>query len=280
MDDAGEDVDRMPLRPTQSTRGKVEGRVRGPRWLVSMRAVVVALAMMAAALGVLWLESAGVQDASAQLAANDAVSVTVPPIDGTVKVRADVPSPSTGQLPSATALPAAGVSPSAGELPKGGLVVHVAGAVNNPGVFTLNADSRVFQAVEAAGGALPSAELAALNLAAPLSDGLQILVPTVEQAADMSMYSGDALSGPAAAAKAATGSGKGSGQGGAAGPLNLNTASQAELETLPGVGPVLAERIVAWRLQHGPYPSVDALDAVNGIGAKLLAGLRDLVVAR
>ena len=245
-----------------------------------MRAVVVALAMMAAALGVLWLESAGVQDASAQLAANDAVSVTVPPIDGTVKVRADVPSPSTGQLPSATALPAAGVSPSAGELPKGGLVVHVAGAVNNPGVFTLNADSRVFQAVEAAGGALPSAELAALNLAAPLSDGLQILVPTVEQAADMSMYSGDALSGPAAAAKAATGSGKGSGQGGAAGPLNLNTAAQAELETLPGVGPVLAERIVAWRLQHGPYPSVDALDAVNGIGAKLLAGLRDLVVAR
>ncbi|MDO5752431.1 ComEA family DNA-binding protein, partial [Arthrobacter sp.] len=124
------------------------------------------------------------------------------------------------------------------------------------------------------------AELAALNLAAPLSDGLQILVPTVEQAAAMNMYPGHGVPGPGDAANVASGSGQGSGQAGSVGPLNLNTASQSELETLPGVGPVLAERIVAWRHEHGPYPSVDALDAVNGIGTKMLAGLRELVVAR
>lgn len=298
MDDAGENVEWTPQRSMLSARGHAEGRARGPRWLVSMRALVVVLAMMAAALGVLWLESAGVQDASAQLVADDAGKVAVPSLDGTValkpggaaggaeggskgtaKTRADSPSPSTGPPPSATVLPAAGVSSRAGALPEGGLVVHVAGAVKTPGVFILNPDSRVFQAIEAAGGALHTAELAALNLAAPLSDGLQILVPTVEQAAAMNMYPGNALPGSGAAAKAATDGGQGSGKAGSVGPLNVNTASQTELETLPGVGPVLAERIVAWRLEHGPYPSVDALDAVNGIGTKLLAGLRDLVVA-
>lgn len=150
------------------------------------------------------------------------------------------------------------------------MLVHVAGAVKSPGVFVLGPDSRVFQAVEAAGGALPSAELAALNLAAPLTDGLQVLVPTKEQAATM-------VPGP--------GSGQSPGQqgalgGGPAGPkplINLNKATATDLDALPGVGPVLAERIVLWRTEHGPYPSVDALDAVSGIGAKLLAGLRDLV---
>ncbi|MDJ0313408.1 helix-hairpin-helix domain-containing protein [Arthrobacter sp. H35-D1] len=298
MNDPGEaDVDDVenawaPSRSTTTARGEAAGQVHGPRWLVSLRALVVALAMMAAALGVMWLESAGVQEASAQLATDGAGQVAVPPLDGSVTPTAGVegtrseaggdPSLPAGQLPSSFALPApaplssAGLRPSAGKLPDRGLVVHVAGAVKSPGVFILNPNSRVFQAVEAAGGALPTAELAALNLAAPVSDGLQILVPTKEQAAAMPANPGMGGQAPGPAEKAVPGSG----QDGAAHPLNLNTATAVELETLPGVGPVLAERIVVWRTDHGPYPSVDALDAVTGIGAKLLAGLRDLVVVQ
>lgn len=278
-----------PRRSTTATPGEPGGRERGPRWIVSLRALVVVLAMMAAALGVLWLESAGLQDASAQLATDDAGQVQVPPLDAPVVSAADGGqseeadgSQSSGEVlassparPPPASFPASQL-PAAGQVSGGVLVVHVAGAVKSPGVFFLNPDNRIFQAVEAAGGALPTAELAALNLAAPLSDGLQILVPTKEEAAAMPANPGREVPGPGAAATAVPDSE----QGGAAGPVNLNTAMAVELETLPGVGPVLAERIVAWRTEHGPYPSVDALDAVNGIGEKLLAGLRDLVVVQ
>ena len=159
-----------------------------------------------------------------------------------------------------------GAQPGAGN-PEGKLVVHVAGAVKSPGVFMLDPGSRVFQAVDAAGGALPAAELAALNLAAPLTDGLQILVPTKEQAANPG-------AGQVPGQQTETPDGAGTAQQGL---INVNTATAADLDALPGIGPVLAERIVDWRTEHGPYSSVDALDGVSGIGAKLLAGIRDLV---
>ncbi|ALV47410.1 hypothetical protein MB46_04565 [Arthrobacter alpinus] len=143
-----------------------------------------------------------------------------------------------------------------------GLVVHVAGAVKNPGVFTLTQGSRVFQAIDAAGGALPEANLSALNLAATLSDGTQILVPVQGQASPVNPVN---PAGPADTGLAPQGL------------VNLNTATAAQIETLPGVGPVLAERIVAWRTDHGPFTSVEGLNAVTGIGPKLLAGLQELV---
>jgi competence protein ComEA len=153
------------------------------------------------------------------------------------------------------------------------VTIHVAGAVKKPGIVVLPTGSRVFQAMDAAGGALPGAQLAAVNLAAMAVDGTQILVPTVEQAA----------AGGAGAARPGTGgsetggsSGAGSG-GGAAGLVPLNSATAAELDALPGVGPVMSERIVKWRADHGPFKSVDELGSVSGIGPKMLATLRPLV---
>lgn len=245
----------------------------GPRWIVPVRSLVVVLAMVAAALGVLWIESAGVQNASAQLAIETGGKVAVPPLEasaGTQPSGHGSPDPPEMSSLAAPTPPANGALPSSATVTQGVLVVHVAGAVKNPGVYRVGPGSRVFDAVNAAGGALPAAELAALNLAAPLADGLQVFVPTKEEAAKMVPHPGAVLapdSVPGSAANSHPGNGL----------LNLNTASAAELDALPGVGPVLAERIVTWRTDHGPFASVDALDAVSGIGAKMMASLRDLV---
>lgn len=251
----------------------------GPRWVVPVRSLVVVLAMVAAALGVLWIESAGVQNASAQLAIETVGKVAVPPLDATAGAQ---PSGQASPDPPAMSSPGAPTPPASGALPssatatqatvtQGVLVVHVAGAVKNPGVYMVGPGSRVFDAVNAAGGAMPAAELAALNLAAPLADGLQVFVPTKEEAAKMLPRPGAVLAPESSPGSAANS------HPGASGLLNLNTASAAELDTLPGVGPVLAERIVSWRTDHGPFATVDALDAVSGIGTKMMAGLRDLV---
>ncbi|MGP9501382.1 helix-hairpin-helix domain-containing protein [Specibacter sp. AOP5-B1-6] len=292
MSSAGEDLDWPSPGHMAASRGGGLSHGRGPRWIVSLRALVVVLAMMAAALGMLWLESAGVQGASAQLATESAGKVVVPPLAGSPSLKGTLPKESTpspvkvppavppadGEAVTAAGSGGAGSSPPANSgaqpgagNPEGKLVVHVAGAVKSPGVFMLDPGSRVFQAVDAAGGALPAAELAALNLAAPLTDGLQILVPTKEQAATMAANPG---AGQIPGQETVTPNGAGTAQQGL---INVNTATAAELDALPGIGPVLAERIVDWRTEHGPYASVDALDGVSGIGAKLLAGIRDLV---
>src|SRR6478609_8744090 len=146
--------------------------------------------------------------------------------------------------------------------------VHVVGRVAAPGVVALREGSRVGDAVAAAGGALPDADLAGLNLAAVVQDGAQIRVPAPgeEPAADADDGSGG-LSGP----------GGGGGSGGGGGAVDVNTAGSAELQTLPGIGPVLADRIVAWRDANGPFPDVDALLDVSGIGPAVLGKIRDLV---
>lgn len=259
-------------------------RWQGPRWVVSLRALIVVLAMLAAAVGVLWIESAGVQGASAEL--GSAGRVTVPPLEAAAPPGTQGAgqgsggqsgpggtAPTPAPTPPATAS-TSGAGPPGAPAEGGILVVHVAGAVLHPGIYKLAAGSRVFQAVDAAGGALPAAELSALNLAAPLPDGIQVFIPTKDQAAAAGGSGGGAIPGGAPSAI-----GQGGPPGAAAqGPVNLNTASSAELEELPGVGPVLAGRIVAWRAEHGPFASVEGLSAVTGIGTKLLAGLSGLVV--
>jgi competence protein ComEA len=137
-----------------------------------------------------------------------------------------------------------------------GPVVHVAGAVAAPGVFTLPEGSRVVDAIERAGGALPDADLGALNLAAPLQDGQQVYVP---------------LPGESPPQAAGGGAGDGSGK------VNVNTAGAEELTALPGVGPVLAQRIVDFRQAHGPFKVLADLGEVSGIGPKVLAGLEEAV---
>jgi competence protein ComEA len=153
---------------------------------------------------------------------------------------------------------AAGTSGATGSpSPEVVLLVDVAGWVRRPGVYEFTSGSRVIDAIQAAGGARPGAHLEALNLAAPLVDGTQILV--VRQGAG---------------APAPVG-----GTGGAvAGALvNVNTASATELETLPGVGEVLAQAIIDHRTENGPFTSVDQLLDVSGIGDATLEDIRELV---
>jgi competence protein ComEA len=146
----------------------------------------------------------------------------------------------------------------------GSVVVHVAGAVARPGVVQLPAGSRVHEAVAAAGGGTPGADLNRLNLALAVEDGQKIHVPL------------EGEEGPAAGQE---GEAQGAGGGGtsADGKVNLNTAGVEELDALPKVGPVLAQRIVDWRKEHGAFRNVEELDAVDGVGPKMLEALLPLV---
>lgn len=169
---------------------------------------------------------------------------------------------------AATGAPGAGA-----EAQTGTIYVHVIGEVLRPGVVEVKTGTRVESIIDAAGGATDAAVLASLNLAREAVDGEQILVPNAEQAA----AAGGALSGasgggvPDASAGGVAG---GTGQGGL---VNLNTADAALLETLPRVGPALAQRIIDWRESNGPFASVDQLLDVAGIGAKTLDGFRERV---
>jgi len=139
-------------------------------------------------------------------------------------------------------------------LPAGHVVVHVAGAVSLPGLYTLDGGARVADAVAAAGGAAAGADLEALNLARVIVDGERVRVPSIGE---------PAVGEPALGAAASTD-----------GRVNINIANVAELDRLPGVGPVLAARIAAYRDAHGPFASVDALDDVSGVGPALLEKVR------
>ncbi|WP_308159585.1 ComEA family DNA-binding protein [Arthrobacter sp. ISL-65] len=163
----------------------------------------------------------------------------------------------------------------------GNVVVHVAGAVKKAGVVRLARGSRVHEAIAAAGGARPEADLDRLNLASPLEDGQKIHVPRRGAApADTSGAAQADKSAPAgtsgAGAAEADGTGGPAGDG-AGGKINLNTATVEELGELPRVGPVLAQRIVDWRTQQGPFKSPEELDAVDGVGPKMLETLLPLV---
>ncbi|MFR9724958.1 helix-hairpin-helix domain-containing protein [Streptomyces sp. MS19] len=172
--------------------------------------------------------------------------------------------------PSASA--AASPAPTAGTSPvsdgqdqaapgavAGAVVVDVAGAVADPGIYTLPAGSRVADAIDAAGGSEPGTDTDGLNRARLLLDGEQILVGATAPA-------------PAPGAGARSGA-----PAAPAAPVSLNSATPDQLQDLPGIGPVLAERIVAHRQQHGGFTSVGQLGDVSGIGERRLAELRDRV---
>ena len=146
------------------------------------------------------------------------------------------------------------------------VVVDVVGAVRRPGVVRVRKDARVIDAIAAAGGATADADVARLNLAAPVADGSRIAVPKTGE--------------PALAVDPAAVSGGPSGGAGttaAAGPVDINTATAAALDALPGIGPATAAAIVADRESHGPFATVDDLSRVRGIGPAKLAQLRTLV---
>lgn len=136
------------------------------------------------------------------------------------------------------------------------LFIHVVGAVRRPGLFRLKDGARVADAVARAGGPTRRADLSAVNLAAPLADGQQVIVPRRGPG-------GIVAAGSAASAPGAT--------------VSLASATVEQLDELPGIGPVTAQKIVDWRATHGAFRSVDDLDDVPGIGPARIEELRDLV---
>jgi competence protein ComEA len=136
------------------------------------------------------------------------------------------------------------------------LVVDVAGAVRHAGLYRLPQGSRIADALARAGGATAHAELDLVNLAAPVADGEQVLVP----------------------ARGASGAAPGGAGASPTAPVDLNSATAEQLDALPGIGPVTAQKIVDYRQAHGPFTSVDDLDAIPGIGPSRIDNLRGLVV--
>ncbi len=139
-------------------------------------------------------------------------------------------------------------------------VVHVTGAVRRPGVYRLRSGARLDVAVRRAGGPAKGADLAGVNLAAKVADGQQVVVPR-----------------SGAAGEAIGGSGAGTAGAGSAAPISLNTATPEQLDQLDGVGPVTAQKILAWRKQHGGFRSVEDLKQITGIGPKRFEALKDKV---
>jgi len=223
------------------------------RWRTGRRAAALLCLVAAVFLGWFWWQAA------------NGTSEVSPLGSVTAAESRDVPAP------EAEAEPGPATEESPGGDSGGNIIVHVAGAVVRAGIVELPKGSRLHEAIAAAGGSAPGADPDQLNLAAVLEDGQKVLVPR----------QGETV--PAAPAPAggtgAPGSPSGSGDGTvpAAGKVNLNTAGVDELATLPRVGPVLAQRIVEWRVQHGPFRRVEELDAVDGVGPKLLASLLPLV---
>lgn len=226
------------------------------------RVVVVAGAVIAVAASLAWWSLA--------------TSQAEAPIEDSIPLASTVPVASDGQPVTPAEVPVELAAPGQGrrsgpdsEADRAEVVVHVVGAIRSPGLVTLAPGDRVSDAVAAAGGGLPEADLARLNLASPVIDGMQIRVPPIDEGAT------DA---PPLVQLPAVAGGSGAGQGQAvAGPIDLNAADEAGLQTLPGIGPALAARIVAWRAENGGFAAVDDLEAVPGIGPATLARLRDLV---
>jgi competence protein ComEA len=179
-----------------------------------------------------------------RLAAGALVLVLVLVLGGRHLLRAGTP---TAAAPVAAAVP---IRADAGPA----LVVHVVGAVRRPGLYRFPARARVADAVARAGGATRRADVALVNLAAPLADGTQVVVPV----------------------KAPAGAPAGGSAAAPAGPVHLNVATLEQLDALPGVGPVTAQKILDYRQEHGAISSLDELDAIPGIGPARIEQLRDV----
>ena len=188
-----------------------------------------------------------------------AVAVTLIALGGSAATEVPLlPSVPAAPTPPPSAAPESTPSPTPAVLR-----VHVAGAVASPGVVRVRDGTIVQDAIAAAGGLTADADPADLNLAAPVTDGMQIRIGTTGH--PLGEVNGTAPTG---------GAGSSATPGG---PLDLNTASQAQLEDLPGVGPVMASAIIAWREEHGRFTAVEELQEIDGVGPKTFQRLAPLV---
>jgi len=183
--------------------------------------------------------------------------------------------PGTASAPASAPPAASGSASAAPDI----AVLYVVGAVEHAGVVRVAADARVTDALTAAGGAAADADLSRLNLARPVVDGERLYVPRIGEAEVPAELppGGGAGAGAGVGGSGSGAAGAGGGAGAAAQVVDLNTADATALETLPGIGPALAERILAWRDEHGGFRSVEDLLEVSGIGEGRFAELRDRV---
>lgn len=244
------------------------------RWALSLRVALVAGAFLVLVAGGVVVsqiastpgEVVALDDADPE---HDAGDASVVPGEGDEPGTDGAPSGGSG---------AAGTDPGTAGVVEGpsaagatdGVLVHVVGQVVTPGVVEVAAGSRVIDAIGAAGGLAAGADTAAVNLAREVVDGEQIYVPLPGEVAP-----GASAGTPGAGTAAVPGGGAGAGT--PPGLVDVNVATVEELDTLPGIGPALAERIVQWRTDNGGFSSVDQLADVSGIGPSVLGKIRDLV---
>jgi competence protein ComEA len=222
-----------------------------------------------------WISTVRADPGRAGVLALAAVGVIAVLVTVFALVRDKTPAVASAKLPPVQMVSSASPTPSTAAS-NGPVVVSVVGLVHKPGLATLDAGARIADALSAAGGPLDGADLMGLNMARRVTDGEQIVVgiaappgEPVAMGSSVSVGTGNAMP-PDAPAKP----GKDAGSGG---PVNLNTATVEELDTLPGIGPVTAAAIVAWRDANGRFASVDQLGDVDGIGPARLEKLRNLV---
>jgi competence protein ComEA len=245
---AEDDVEELDVGPGRPRRDRAE---TGRRWPSFTRAHLVVVAVLAT-LGVL-------------LAGWAVLRARPVPLPAVAAPRATV---STAPVPESSVAPSTG--PASARASSAGLVVHVLGAVRRPGLVRLPERARVQDAIDQAGGLRPGADLGDLNLAQLLTDGQQVVIGRTQSkggSATGSAERSEVRSGNPAAASS------GAGGGASPPPLDLNAATVGELEALPGVGPVTAAKIIAWREEHGRFTRVEELQEVAGIGPKTYADI-------
>ncbi len=235
----------LPPRPLPR-RHLTERALAWLRWFGAGRLVVAAVSVAVVVVGGIWL-----------------LRVPAPPTEATLPLASGAPPSSTTSISPTLSVPVATTdTPPAADI----VVIHVAGAVLAPGVYELAAPARVADAVAAAGGAAAEGDLDGVNLAAMLADGQRVYVPAAGEVDPAAVASGGDSTTAASAGSSLP-----------PGPLDLNAATSAQLELLPGVGPATATAIVDDRQRNGPFASIDDLDRVPGIGAAKLEALRPLV---
>jgi competence protein ComEA len=269
-------VDQEPVRPQTRPDDTRLGMLRGAweqrfgGWTFSRSHLIVIVVIVGLGLGLAgWsvLRARPVALASGTSSGGaTSMAGTVAPSEG--PSTSPAPAPASGSQGSPTATAASSAAPM--------IKVHVMGAVKHPGVVQLPLGARVQDGLDRAGGCRRTAELGDLNLAQPLADGQQIFVARSgghSEVRDPITSSGGGSSGGGSSG----GGSSGSGTSGVTQPINLNTATADQLDQLPGIGPVTAQKIISWRDQHGGFTDVEELQEIEGIGPKTFADLAQLV---